>query len=156
MTAKSDLLAVMQQSRDALESAISPYRDNLTADLGDGWTAGEALAHIALWERVSAWKITGNPLPYGQDLVPQPWDLDTFNNALRGLMRAWTDEQILDEFAASHQALIQVVNDASEEDCVPRGRVWQTIDIDGAGHYHFHFPVTDAMATRWPEDVERG
>jgi hypothetical protein len=155
MSANDELLAVMQRSRDGLERALAPYRDNLDADLGDGWTAREAIAHIALWERVSARNITGEPLPYGNELVPQPWDLDVFNDAFRNLMRGWTDQQILDEFATSYLALIQIVKNAPEDDCLPKGRVWRTIDIDGAGHYHVHFPVVDEMAKRWPEDVER-
>src|SRR5262249_7091342 len=155
MTANDDLLAVMERSRDDLERAIAPYRDNLDADLGDGWNVREAIAHIALWERVSAWKITGDDLPYGTELVPQPWSLDAFNDAFRGLMRGWTDQQILDEFASAHLALRRIVQDAPEEECQPKGKVWQTVDIDGAGHYHFHFPIVDEMAKRWPEDVER-
>jgi hypothetical protein len=38
----------MEQSRDDLERAIAPYRDHLDPDRGDGWTAREAIAQIAL------------------------------------------------------------------------------------------------------------
>lgn len=155
MTANDELLTVMEHARDNLERAIAPYRDNLNADLGDGWTVREAIAHIALWERVSARNVTGQEIPYGTELIPQPWNLDAFNEALRGLMRGWSDQQILDEFASSYLALRDIVANAPDEDCTPKGRVWQTIDIDSAGHYHFHFPIVDEMAKRWPEAVGR-
>ena len=60
--------------------------------------------------------------------------------------------EVLTEFAAAHRALVAAVEGASENDCAPGGKTWQAVDDDGAGHYHFHFPVADPMAERWPRE----
>lgn len=56
---------------------------------------------------------------------------------------------------AAHRALVSGVELAPDEDCAVGGKVWTTIDEDGAGHYHWHFAVPDRMAERWPP-AERG
>lgn len=156
MSHNDELIAVMERARLDLERAIAPFRDRLAFRLDGGWTVGETLAHIAVWERVSARMTTGEPLPYGEEHASQtPWNLDDFNEAMRRLASGWTDDQILTEFAAAHQALIEAVRSAPEIDCAPKGRVWQTINVDGAGHYCAHFSIPDQMAARWPNEVER-
>jgi hypothetical protein len=155
MSHKQELLAVMQRSRTELEAVVGAYNGNLGEQLEDGWRVRDAVAHLALWERMAVRKITGAPLPVGEDLAArEPWNLDAFNDAARARWRSWSDAEILTEFAAAHQALVAAIEQADEQDCVPRGQVWQIIDEDGAGHYHFHFSVPDAMATRWPAETQ--
>ncbi|MEA2513396.1 MAG: hypothetical protein QOJ59_2883 [Thermomicrobiales bacterium] len=154
MSHKPELLAAITENQEELEAVVAAYGVQLDAELDGDWTVRDAVAHVAVWERVAVRKINGTPLPVGEELAARrPWDLDAFNEGMRDLLRSWSDEQILAEFGAAHHALRLVVEGASEEDCVPKGKVWQVIEEDSAGHYHFHFPVRDVMSERWPSDA---
>jgi len=155
MSHKEELLAAMRETRANLERAVEAHGGRLDAELGDGWTVRDAVAHIALWERMAMRKLAGTPLRFGEEIATrEPWNLDAFNEAMRELFRTLSDDRIMTEFAAAHRALLAAVEAAADDDCAPKGRVWQVVDEDGAGHYHYHFPVLDVMAERWP--VETG
>lgn len=147
MSHKDQLLDTMRAARAELEAAVGARDGRLDADMGDGWRLRDILAHLALWERVAAKKITGAPLPDGEGpAARQPWDLDRFNEAMRERWRGRTADEVLAEFAASHRALVVAVEGANEEDCAPGGVAWQAIAEDGAGHSPVHFPVTALFA----------
>lgn len=149
MSPNEVLLAMMAQVRAELEAIVLAKDADLQADAGDGWRVIDLVAHVALWERMAARKLGGVPLPYGADAADgKPWNLNTFNETLRERMRSWTTTDVLAEFEAAYQSLVAVVRDASEEDCAPGGRVWRTIEEDGAGHYAAHFPVSTPLAQR--------
>jgi hypothetical protein len=150
MSHKQALLAVMREARADLERAVAGFGGRLDTALGGGWTIRDAVAHIAVWERMAARKIAGTPLPFGEEIAARkPWNLDAFNEAMRDLLGSLSDDQILAEFAEAHRALLSAVEAAADEACAPKRKVWKAIDEDGAGHYHFHFPVRDVMAERW-------
>ena len=156
MAHKQELLQVMQETRAELEAVVAPYHGRLDTELGHDWRVRDVLAHIATWERMAARKLTGAPLPLGEEVATRkPWNLNTFNQAMRDLWRTRTDDEILAEFAAAYPAIVAAVESASEDDCAPRRRVWKTIDEDSAGHYHHHFPIPDLMALRWPKKPGR-
>lgn len=147
MSHKQHLLAVMRETRAELDQAVAAYHGRLDTALDDGWTVRDALAHIAVWERMAARKIAGSPLPFGEEIAARKsWSLNTFNDAMRDLMAALSDDQILAEFAASHESLVSAVEAASDDACAPKKKVWRVIDEDGAGHYHYHFPVRNPLA----------
>lgn len=79
-------------------------------------------------------KIIGDPLPVGAELADrEPWDLDRFNEALRGL---WWDIEafaIRAELDAAHHPLVSAVEAAPGMECRVGGKVWTAIDEDGAG-----------------------
>jgi hypothetical protein len=146
MSPKETLLAMMAQVRADLEAIVLAEDADLQADAGDDWRIIDLVAHIALWERVAAQKLTGEPVSYAEGAVPEPWDLDVFNEMLRERMRSWTTAEVLAEFEASHAALVAAVQVADDEDCVPGGRVWRAIAEDSAGHYAAHFRVSTLFA----------
>jgi hypothetical protein len=153
MTHKEELLAAMRAARVDLEAVVGAYEGRLDETLDDGWQVRDAIAHIAVWERVATRKITGAPLPEGEDLASmQPWDMDTFNDAMIDRWRAHPADDVRAEFAAAHLALVAAVAGANDEDCAPGGTAWQAVDDDGAGHYHVRFPIADPMAARWPQE----
>lgn len=156
MSDKDVLLGAIQQGWSDLTTAIDNDGRAPDEDAGDGWRVKDLIAHVALWERMAARKITRNPLPIGDELAErEPWDLDRFNEAQRELW--WTIEMVAirAELDAAHQALVSGVESAPDEDCTVGGKVWTAIDEDGAGHYHWHFAVPGRMAKRWPQ-TERG
>ncbi len=151
MSHRHELLAVMREARADLEQAVAVYDGRLDSAIDGGWTVRDAIAHIAVWERMAARKIAGTPLPIGEEIASRkPWNLDAFNDAMRERLGSLSDDEILAEFAGAHQSLLSAVESAQDADCAPKRKVWRAIDEDGAGHYHFHFPVRDVMAERWP------
>jgi hypothetical protein len=155
MSHRDALIAVMRETRIELDRAVAAYEGRLDTALDGDWTVRDAVAHIAVWERMAARKIAGTPLPIGEEIATrQPWNLDRFNDAMRELLRTLSDDEILSEFAGAYQSLLAAVEGADEADCAPKGKVWEAIDEDGAGHYHYHFPVRDVMAERWPAERE--
>jgi hypothetical protein len=156
MSLKDELIAVMREARADLDRAVAAYDGQLDTALGGGWTVRDAVAHIAVWERMAARKIAGTPLPFGEEIAARkPWNIDTFNDAMRELLASLSDDEILSEFAGAYQSLLAAVDTASDTDCAPKGKAWQAIDEDGAGHYHYHFPVRDLMAERWADETEQ-
>jgi hypothetical protein len=138
----------MRAMRAELDAIVIGYGDRLDVDMGGGWRVHDTLAHIALWERMAARKIAGAPLPDGEDLLAGPWDLDRFNETMRERWRPRPVADVLAELDAAHQALVAAVERAGDDECAPRGRVWEVVDEDGAGHYPMHFPVRDLLAQR--------
>ena len=139
MSSRDDLLARMSMARAELESIVAVLRGREEVDLGDGWRVRDVIAHLALWERVAAWKIGGVDVPNAEGLADlDPWDLNTFNEGMR---ERWRDRPLADvmaEFDAAHAALVEIVSNASEADCAPGGSAWTAIDEDNAGHYAQH------------------
>ena len=151
MSHRGQLLERMRAERAQLDQVVRSLDGRLDEDLGDGWRVRDVLAHLALWERVAAKKIAGTPLPDGEDLAArEPWDVDAFNEAMRDRWRSRTEAEVLQEFAAAHQALTAAVEGASAQDCAPGGSVHQAIEEDGAGHYQAHLPALRALLARPP------
>ncbi|HEX7101556.1 MAG TPA: maleylpyruvate isomerase N-terminal domain-containing protein [Nitrolancea sp.] len=139
MSSRDDLLARMNLARAELESVVTALRGREEADLGDGWRVRDLIAHLALWERVAAWKLGGGDVPYAEGLADRdPWDLNAFNEGMRERWRDRPLNDVITEFDAAHAALVEVVSNASEEDCAPGGAARTAIDEDGAGHYIQH------------------
>lgn len=146
VTHKARLLANMRAVRAEVEAFVRDHQHQPDAEIGGGWTLHDALAHVALWDRMAARKIGGVPLPYGQDVAErEPWNLDAFNDELRARWRDRSMDEVLAEFAASYPAVVAAVAAADDADCAPGGKVWRTIDEDNAGHYPHHFPVADPL-----------
>ncbi|HEX3721374.1 MAG TPA: ClbS/DfsB family four-helix bundle protein [Nitrolancea sp.] len=144
MTNRDELLAQMNVARTELESVIATLRGREDIDLGDGWRVRDVLAHIALWERVSAWWLTGADVPHAEGLVGmEPWDLNAFNEGMRERWRLRPLSEVYEEFAAAHEALVALVSDSSEEDCATGGRVWVRNDECGTGHYREHMAALE-------------
>jgi len=139
MSTRDDLLARMNLARAELESIITVLRGREEADLGDGWRVRDLIAHLALWERVAAWKLGGTDVPHAEGLADlDPWDLNTFNEGMRERWRDRPLSDVMAEFEAAHAALIEIISNASEADCARGGSAWTAIEEDGAGHYAKH------------------
>lgn len=140
----------MRSARTELESAVQGLAGRLDAEVGDGWRVRDVLAHLALWERVAVWKLTGAPVPGAEDLINiEPWSLDRFNDTMRERWRARPLTDVLMEFEAAHEALRTAVENAGEDACGPEGTARAVIDQDGTGHYADHLPALKA-ATAMP------
>ena len=156
MSEKAELLEAMRAARTDLEAVVAAANGDLGRRQEGEATLADILAHIAVWERMAARKLTGAPLPVGDDvLAGKKWSLNAFNEASFALWRKRSHAEILAEFAAAHQALVAAVEAANDADCAPGGKVWKAVDEDSAGHYHWHFPIADAMVATWPVETKR-
>ena len=147
MTDKEQLLDTMRTVRAEVEAFVYARQDRPDEEIGGGWTLHDAVAHVALWDRMATRKLAGTPLPEGEEVARrEPWSLDAFNDTLRARMRDRPMAAVLGEFAAAYEAVTAAVANAREEDCALRAAVWTVIDEDSAGHYPHHFPVRDILA----------
>jgi hypothetical protein len=143
---KERLLATMQSVRAEIEAFVREHQHEPDAEIGGGWTLHDAVAHVALWDRMAARKLAGTPLPEGDEVAErEPWDLDAFNDEMRARWRDRPMAAVLAEFAAAYPPVVAAVEAAREEDCAPGAEVWRVIDEDNAGHYPHHFPVGDPL-----------
>lgn len=146
MTQKAALMATMSRVRAEVEAFVAAYSATPEAEIGGGWTLHDAVAHVALWDRMAVRKLVGTPLPDGEEVAARtPWDLDTFNDTMRARWRDRPMAAVLAEFATAYPPLVAAVRAADEVDCAPHGRVWTIIDEDNAGHYPHHFPIADPL-----------
>ena len=146
---RDTLLSTMRSMRAELERFVAVHAADPSAVVGGGWTLHDAVAHVALWDRMAVRKIAGTPLPEGEAVASrEPWDLDGFNDEMRERVRSRPMPEILAEFEAAWRAVIQAVEAADGDDCRPGGRVWTAIDDDSAGHYPQHFPIRDLLLER--------
>jgi hypothetical protein len=142
MTHKEHLLAVMRAVRAEVEAYVRDHQHEPDAQIGGGWSLHDAVAHVALWDRMAARKLAGTPLPEGQEVADRkPWSLDAFNDEMRARWRDRPMPEVLAEFAAAYRAVYAAIEGTRDADCAPGKSVWRTIDEDNAGHYPDHFPV---------------
>jgi hypothetical protein len=139
MSSRDDLLGRMSLARAELETIVTALRGREDVDLGEGWRVRDLIAHLALWERVAAWKLGGADVPNAEGLVDRdPWDVNVFNEEMRERWRDRPLSDVMAEFEAAHVALVEIISNASEADCAPGGSAWAAVDEDGAGHYPQH------------------
>jgi hypothetical protein len=62
------------------------------------------------------------------------------------LWRPRSAEDVLAELHAAHAALVRAIEETDDAGCAPGKRRWNTIHVDGAGHYASHFPIEDRLA----------
>lgn len=142
MAHQAQLLTAMRTVRAELDGFVREHQDDPDAEIGGGWSLHDAIAHVALWDWMAVRKLTGAPLPDGEELAAaEDWDLDTFNDAMRARWRDRAMGDVLGEYVAAYLAVDSAVEDAEDEDCAPGGRLWRVIAEDSAGHYPAHFPV---------------
>ena len=145
--AKRQLLERMDAGWRELETVVGQLEGRMDADLGDGWRVVDVLAHIALWERVARWKLTGDPVPGADDLTDgEPFDLDHFNQTMRGRWQDRDSDAVLTELRAAHAGLVEAVEASDDASCAPGGKTYTVIDEDGAGHYGAHLDELAAVA----------
>ncbi len=148
MSPREELLERMLSAWTELMTIVERLDGQFDDDLGDAWRVGDVLAHIALWERMADRKLSGSPVPNAADLIDQePWDLDLFNETMRDRWRGRSTQEVVTELRAAHEALVTTVSEATEEDCAKQGRVWDVIEVDGAGHYDHHLPALRKIVT---------
>lgn len=140
------LLDTMRSMRADLERVVMLHRDEPDREIGGGWTLHDAVAHLALWDRMAIRRIAGTPLPEGEEVASrEPWDLDAFNDEMRSRIADRPMADVLAEFEASYRTVVAAVEAADDESCRPGGAVWTAIDDDGAGHYPQHVAIRDLL-----------
>ena len=144
---KANLLGAIRSTRAEVDDFVRAHQGEPDAEIGGGWTLHDALAHIALWDRMAARKLTGAPLPEGEELAAaEDWDLDTFNDEMRARWRDRPMGEVMGEYIAAYLAVDTAMEQASDDDCAPGTRLWRAIADDNAGHYPAHFPVRDRFS----------
>ena len=147
MTPRDDLLERMLSAWTELMTVVEQLDGRFDVDLGDDWRVRDVLAHIALWERVANWKLSGADVPNSEGVIDRdPWDLNEFNETMRARWRDRPVSDVLVELRSAHEALVATVAAASDEKCSPGGEVRDVIDVDGAGHYEHHLAALRGVA----------
>jgi Protein of unknown function (DUF1706) len=147
MSNRAYLLALMAESWADLQEEIAKVRNQFEVEAKNGWRMKDTVAHIAVWERMAARKIAKAPLPEGEEFAAErPWSLSRFNKAMVDLWRPRSADEVLAELVAAHEALVRAIEETDEAGCAPGKRRWNTIHVDGAGHYSAHFPIRDRLA----------
>lgn len=149
MTNRDDLLTTMDAMRAELERFVAERLGDADQQIGGGWTLHDIVAHLALWDRMAVRRITGAPLPEGDEVTSRrPWDLDAFNDEMRSRMAKRPMPEVMAEFDAAWRAVRAAAADAADGACRPGGTVWTIVDDDSAGHYPRHVPIRDLLAKR--------
>ncbi len=147
MTPRDDLLERMLSAWTELMTVVEQLDGRFDVDLGDGWRVRDVLAHIALWERVANWKLSGADVPNSEGVIDRdPWDLNEFNETMRARWRDRPVSDVLAELRAAHEALVATVEGAPDEQCAPDGAAHEVIEQDGAGHYEHHLAALRGVA----------
>ncbi len=137
----------MGAMRAELERFVAERLDDADQQIGGGWTLHDVVAHLALWDRMAVRRITGTPLPEGEEVASrEPWDLDAFNDELRSRMASRPMPEVMTEFDAAWLAFRTAVSGADDEACQPGGVLWTIVDDDSAGHDPQHVPIRDLLA----------
>ncbi len=84
--------------------------DDVTSDVGGGWTLGEHMVHIAAWERRYTRQVTGSPKNLG---YPSAWE--KFNDAVYSEWRGVEPDAARAEYLAAHVGLVAAVSALSPE-----------------------------------------
>ena len=120
--------------------------DDLRRQVGGGWTLGEHLVHLALWERRAARGVSGgDPLPY-----PKSWQ--RFNDAVYAEWRGVAPEAARREYEEAHREFVAAVEGLPLQD--PRYDLWDLGSM--ASHYREHATILMAHAGKGKPPVWRG
>lgn len=126
---------------------LATERDaDLLRQVGGGWTLGEHLVHLAMWERRTARGISaGDPLPY-----PKNWQ--TFNDAVYVEWKGVAPAAARQEYEDAHREFVAAVEALPMED--PRYDGWDLGSM--ASHYREHATILMEHAGRGKPPVWRG
>jgi hypothetical protein len=117
---RTELLERIPPARRALEELLASFDDaGLARRDREGWTALDHLSHTAAWERMLVAHLTGGADHAIVGLSAAEFaaaTLDEINSRLYELHRHDAKETVLAESAASHDAVVRLIESLSEED----------------------------------------
>ena len=98
----SDFVAQNRKQLDRLRTLVARLSaDDMARELGGGWTVGDALVHLAFYDRRAAVLLTR----FTRDgITPSPYDYDTINEVLLHFSRRMPAEMIAAEVIAAAES----------------------------------------------------
>jgi hypothetical protein len=127
----------MMEQRRTLTGVTDRLTSRLDEEIGtDGWTVRDLLAHYAAWQRHAIRRM--GTLKAGGEI--KPIEADDFNPLAMSISRMWSDDEVLWEFEAAFNDLVEVVRSAPEEACVGEGWAIRYADRTAGSHYPEHLP----------------
>jgi uncharacterized protein (TIGR03083 family) len=126
-TSKADLLAAIDKERGALEAlleTLTPEQMAAPGIVGD-WSAKDVLAHLIEWEQmVLSWHRAG--LQGETPEMPAPglkWNqTPELNQMIYEKHKTRPLDDVMAQFASSHQEILSVIQELSNEDLFTAGR----------------------------------
>ena len=152
---KADLLTQIRASRQQLEATLAQISDEqmVAADMPGGWSAKDALAHIAWWEKYAV--NTYHTLRRGDTpaSVIEEQTVDELNARVFAENRARNLADVRREESEVYQDLLALVENAPEEDLFnPQQFAWTEgqpfvdwIKNNTYGHYEEHLDDLRAL-----------
>lgn len=128
ITLKDHLLENLESAQNDLQNLLDEMQaDKLTeAGVVAGWSVKDIVAHIAFWEqRVTAWAAA-----LDQGTRPEPpfwssdWSEERINQAIYEQNRDRPLQDVLDQWQAVHQGVMQAVQEMSERELFERKVEW--------------------------------
>ncbi len=118
---KAALMERIQHSRSTLEQLIASLSTEQLTTLRDagGWAIKDHLAHLAAWERSVIALLNGQPRHTGLAVAEEVYltrDLDRVNDQIYQQHKDRPLEEVLADFAATHQQLHATLDGLSDAD----------------------------------------
>lgn len=142
MGACDTLIERMMDERQTLRAVTDRLTSRLDEGIGtDGWSVRDALAHYAAWQRHAIRRM--GTLSAGGEI--KMIEADDFNPLAMSISRMWSDDEILYEFEAAFQDLVEVVRNAPDDACVGEGWAIRYADRTAGSHYPEHLADLQAL-----------
>ncbi len=148
---RAELLDRMRAGRDRLETWLGRFSDAqmITTDLGNGWTIKDLIAHLGFWEETAA--DIYHRLLRGEQ-PESGWDVDAVNAKVYAAHRDESLAEVRQWERAAYQALVELVENAPEDDLFnPQRFPWTQgapladwIEGNSSGHFAEHLDAFPA------------
>ena len=157
---KGELLTRIAESRRRLEASIASLPDEKlpSPDLDAGWSVKDVMAHIAEWESYVVRRVEARR----RGETPEVWStdddngVDAVNRELYERNRGRSLEDVQQEFDASHQRIVAVIESLSEGDLFDDSRreavigpwpspVWMHVAGNTFWHYDEHAETIESL-----------
>jgi hypothetical protein len=137
----TDYVAENREQLERLRAVVARLGDDdMTRDLGDGWTIGDALGHLAFYDRRAAILLER----FARDGVSaSPYDYETINAALLHLTRCMSARALAAEVVAAADAADRAAA-ATPESLFAEIERRQEVKLSRAEHRRNHLDQIEA------------
>jgi uncharacterized protein (TIGR03083 family) len=142
---KTSLLGLIQAEQSRLETLLTSLDEATITRPGviGNWSIKVILAHLTWWEQQALGVLRGEPDIYRPDIEPWETTLQRVNAQTYEANRDRPLAEILREWRASHQQMLQAI-EALSEDALARDEVYDDIAGNSFEHFQEHRQAIEA------------
>lgn len=142
---KTTLLGLIQEEQSRLETLLNSLDEAtlIRSDFIGDWSIKIILAHLTWWEQQALGVLRGEPDIYRPDIEPWETTLQRVNAQTYEANRDRPLSEILREWRASHQQMLEAV-EALSEDALAREEVYDDIAGNSFEHFQEHRQAIEA------------